>query len=392
MHPTDNASTGKFSPCSIEAICSTVSQKAGNSCLKLPGALQTIEKGICGNGVREGDEQCDCGTAEECSDDPCCNANCTFKNGAKCSDKNDECCQGCGVKANGTSCRPSSGFCDIPEFCDGKNAACPTDTFLTDGTDCQATFKGQSVGAQCASGVCTSRDLQCKTNSSGLETTSVCPGHDSDCQLYCQDGAGRCLMLNGFFQDGTPCALSGRCKAGQCEGSNFFTGAIDWMRRNLPAAISIGILAGLIVLSILVSIVRCIFCPQRRKKAPKVSELRVNPPIPLQPRGWVDPTPYNGNTGPMPYNGAAPAPAPYQYPPPAPVLDHWRGSPVPVPSSYSPVPSPVPSGGPVPHAGAATFTTITPVREVVTRSSSGSLREGHVREVVTSRGTVRRGD
>ena len=159
------------------------------------------------------------------------------------------------------------------------------------------------------------------------------------------------------------------------------------MRRNLPAAISIGILAGLIVLSILVSLIRCIFCPQRRKKAPKVSELRVNPPIPLQPRGWVDPTPYNGNTSPTPYN-SAPLVG-YQYPPPAPATDQWRGSPV--PSSLNPVPSPVP-GGPVPHAAA--FTSITPVRGVMTRSSSGSLRDGQtVREVVTRTGTtLRRAD
>ncbi|KAJ3037271.1 hypothetical protein HDV00_001836 [Rhizophlyctis rosea] len=322
--------------------------------------------------------------------------------------------------------RPSTGYCDIPEYCDGKNATCPTDGFLADGTDCQTKSGNQTVNAQCAAGLCTSRDLQCKNSAGGINTTSVCPGHDSECQLLCQDTSGMCLMLNGYFQDGTPCGIGGRCNQGTCDGSNFFANLLDWMRRNLPAAISIGVLLGCILICIIVALLRCIFCPQRRVKAPKVHELRVDgppQPIPLQPvpRGWVDPTPWNGQAASDPGLGlygtgtslsAYPPPAPASAPPAG---EGWRSvSPANTNQTYNSqgtllnnrAASPVVHGSAprldVPISRSPTFTNITPVREVLTRSSNGSLRDGTgarrgSREVVTSTrdrngSTLRRGD
>ncbi|KAJ3309304.1 hypothetical protein HDV04_006246 [Boothiomyces sp. JEL0838] len=44
-----------------------------------------IQQGICGNGVREGNEQCDCGTPDQCKDKCCSASTCTFASGAVCS-------------------------------------------------------------------------------------------------------------------------------------------------------------------------------------------------------------------------------------------------------------------------------------------------------------------
>uniref|UniRef100_A0A3B3RDR2 Disintegrin domain-containing protein n=1 Tax=Paramormyrops kingsleyae TaxID=1676925 RepID=A0A3B3RDR2_9TELE len=75
----------------------------------------------CGNGYLEDGEECDCG--DECSS-PCCNAhNCTLKAGAQCA--HGVCCENCKLKSPGVLCRPASGSCDLPEYCDGKSESCP---------------------------------------------------------------------------------------------------------------------------------------------------------------------------------------------------------------------------------------------------------------------------
>ncbi len=51
------------------------------------GKLQTLSANQCGNGVKEGDEQCDCGdpNGEKCKNDPCCDgATCKLKGSAQC--------------------------------------------------------------------------------------------------------------------------------------------------------------------------------------------------------------------------------------------------------------------------------------------------------------------
>eukprot|EP00794_Sanderia_malayensis_P020639 gene20639-22674_t len=94
---------------------------------------------MCGNGIKEGDEECDCGNAETCKrNDPCCQPDaCKLKPSSQCSDANgQDCCQNCLFKKQGTLCREASSSCDVAEYCTGDKATCPADLTVKDGTTC----------------------------------------------------------------------------------------------------------------------------------------------------------------------------------------------------------------------------------------------------------------
>lgn len=74
------------------------------SCLMAPDALKLVSSGICGNGVKEGGEECDCGPADSptCTNNICCDgATCKLKANMKCDPLNDMCCtDSCMIKVN----------------------------------------------------------------------------------------------------------------------------------------------------------------------------------------------------------------------------------------------------------------------------------------------------
>uniref|UniRef100_T1JKJ7 Peptidase M12B domain-containing protein n=1 Tax=Strigamia maritima TaxID=126957 RepID=T1JKJ7_STRMM len=111
---------------------------------------------VCGNGFVEHGEECDCGLPLFCHN-PCCNASsCTLFANATCA--TGECCEisTCQFKTAATLCRHSSGECDLPEYCDGKNEFCPNDVFKQDGSSCS------NERAYCYRGDCRSHSDQCK--------------------------------------------------------------------------------------------------------------------------------------------------------------------------------------------------------------------------------------
>ncbi len=103
---------------------------------------------VCGNSFVEAGEECDCGLKDHC-DNPCCNPEtCTLFANATCA--TGECCDftTCQPKSPGSMCRPAEHECDLPEFCDGLQEACPADVYKVDGIPCK-------VGASfCYKGTC----------------------------------------------------------------------------------------------------------------------------------------------------------------------------------------------------------------------------------------------
>ena len=97
MHPSDSSATDTFSPCTQQDVCGMMS--IIGTCLKDSIDLKTVQSSICGNGVKEGNEECDCGSPEECASNPCCQpGTCKLKEGKQCDDSNDACCSQCMLK------------------------------------------------------------------------------------------------------------------------------------------------------------------------------------------------------------------------------------------------------------------------------------------------------
>ena len=106
------------------------------SCLVDPGAStrKLISLQQCGNGIVEGDEECDPGSSGAGS--ACCDATtCKLKAGAACDPSNNACCSAtCAFAPAGQVCRPAlAGGCDVAEVCTGASGVCPADVTVPNG-------------------------------------------------------------------------------------------------------------------------------------------------------------------------------------------------------------------------------------------------------------------
>jgi hypothetical protein len=134
----------------------------------------------CGDGVVNGTEECDEGTAN--GHVSCCAADCT-------------------LRAAAFVCRPAVNACDVAEQCDGSSSLCASDAQLADGTPCDD-------GSLCTTGdVC--------TNHVCGGTPVTCP----TCQA-CDPSSGSCVLADGIpCDDGDACTTNDTCSSGACGGT-----------------------------------------------------------------------------------------------------------------------------------------------------------------------------
>lgn len=142
----------KFSRKSLDTYHRLLRMGQGMCLWNKPNQIEDFK--LCGNGIVDRDEQCDCGTFQQCEEakDQCCDPiTCRFHGDAECI--SGPCCDRCRLKPSGTACRKSRNECDLTEWCDGRSSACPADLHKADGRPCTNGF--------CLQGSCPSHDDQC---------------------------------------------------------------------------------------------------------------------------------------------------------------------------------------------------------------------------------------
>ncbi|XP_065333192.1 disintegrin and metalloproteinase domain-containing protein 10 isoform X1 [Cloeon dipterum] len=196
----DKRNNNKFSPCSLDSISPVLAAKARSS----RGCFTEPQTAICGNGVVEPGEECDCGWESDCRDS-CCfpmSSNprpneppCRLTPRSSCSPsqgkKNEgPCCTSeCNLKF-GDKCRDDNG-CRDASYCDGRGPACPPSTNKPNKTVCNeefVCFMGECTGSICLA--------------YGLESCQCIPGPRDPptkaCELCCKSPGDDQPCLSSF--------------------------------------------------------------------------------------------------------------------------------------------------------------------------------------------------
>lgn len=260
MNPSASTGANTFSPCSVGQICTNILRKTiTSSCLTTNQNVRLDSAAICGNGIVEEGEDCDCGGTAGCANNNCCNpTTCKFTTGSVCDNEVSACCNDqCQFSPASTICRASTGSCDPAEMCTGNSGLCPADAFAPNGQNC-----GDNL--QCASGQCTSRLLQCQQQING----SRAPCDDQQCVLTCFVG-NTCYIANQYFTTGTPCGNGGFCDTGNCDEGSLGNQIESWFERNKNWLIPVvAVVGGLIVLTILWCLISSCIAKKRNPKQP----------------------------------------------------------------------------------------------------------------------------
>ncbi|XP_053575420.1 zinc metalloproteinase-disintegrin-like batroxstatin-2 [Bombina bombina] len=238
----------KFSSCSLKNY-EQFQMTQMPMCMRDVPQLSSIQAPpVCGNMFTEQGEDCDCGTAAECTNTCCDAATCKLKATAKCAE--GECCKACQIEKAGVVCRASKDDCDLSDLCNGSSPLCP-DRFKMNGYSCK-TNQGY-----CYNGKCQNHLSQCvalwgtastvgtdscfQVNTYGMEygycTKSdgkfiACAQKDVKCGvLFCIGGTekptisasyityGTCrgvIGSKGMVQNGTRCGDGLVCSNGYC--------------------------------------------------------------------------------------------------------------------------------------------------------------------------------
>nr|CAI5843429.1 unnamed protein product [Callosobruchus analis] len=190
----DKKNNNRFSPCSLKSINPVLNFKARSP----KGCFTEPKVAICGNGVVEEGEECDCGWEEDC-DDQCCfpmrryasldEPPCHLTPRSICSPSQGPCCTNdCQVKF-GDKCRDDNG-CRDESFCNGRDPQCPPSINKPNKTICNkelVCFMGECTGSICLA--------------YGLESCQCIPEKDDPKTKACE----LCCKLPG---DNQPCLSS----------------------------------------------------------------------------------------------------------------------------------------------------------------------------------------
>ncbi|VVC24895.1 Hypothetical protein CINCED_3A006013 [Cinara cedri] len=210
----DKKNNNRFSPCSLTAINPVLNIKARST----RGCFTEPQTSICGNGVVEPGEECDCGWEEDCKD-ACCfpqrrysppeEPPCRLTPNSVCSPSQGPCCTNeCALKT-GDLCRNDNG-CRDASYCNGMTPACPASINKPNKTVCNQEFV--CYMGECTGSICLAY---------GLESCQCLPApQDSPtkaCELCCKlPGDQPCLssyswndvpydIPDMYSKPGTPC-------------------------------------------------------------------------------------------------------------------------------------------------------------------------------------------
>uniref|UniRef100_A0AAQ6IT49 Disintegrin and metalloproteinase domain-containing protein 10 n=1 Tax=Anabas testudineus TaxID=64144 RepID=A0AAQ6IT49_ANATE len=170
----DKLNNNKFSICSIRNISQVLEKKRSN-CF--------VESGqpICGNGLVEPGEECDCGYSDQCRDQCCYDANqadnkkCKLKPNKVCSPSQGPCCTfECTYKGRNEKCREES-ECAHQGMCNGVSAQCPTSEPKANFTACHGETQ-VCLNGGCSGSICEKYGLEACTCASqdGKDETELC--------------------------------------------------------------------------------------------------------------------------------------------------------------------------------------------------------------------------
>ena len=165
------------------------------------GSPPVIQTDSCGDFVVNADEECDCGSSDCSSTDPCCDGStCKFIAGAQCSALNPCCTSSCAIKPRGTACQDDlgdKGAC-WGDYCSNRQHSCygiSSDPAL---------FTFAVYGGRIGSDSCpTENSLSGPFTDSSCDAPLECASSDSEC-LY------RGYQLGGYGPlAGYPCGPLG---------------------------------------------------------------------------------------------------------------------------------------------------------------------------------------
>ncbi|XP_054556877.1 A disintegrin and metallopeptidase domain 3-like isoform X2 [Talpa occidentalis] len=177
-----------FSSCSMDEFKHVISQPEFECLQKQTVSTAVFQRkiAVCGNGVLEPPEECDCGTAESCNHKKCCQPeDCSLIRSAECG--SGPCCDNktCLVAPKGRVCRKSTNPCDFTEYCNGQSEFCVADMKSLDLEPCG------NESAYCYGGVCRDRDTQCVElfGKFAKESSALCTQEVN----FLSDGFGYCI-------------------------------------------------------------------------------------------------------------------------------------------------------------------------------------------------------